>query len=304
MVRRHDLCSMALDEAEVATPIVTLNVRYGLKAGSFHDVIWLPLRWRGLASRSERFVYRSRSRKERWDEPGRARPPHGRDGHPQRRTGAVAERRCLEQREDVRVAILHWRHSSPLVGGGAEQNSVPLIFESGAPKALKQTREEAMGKQRFGQESSQRGGRSGAAGSRTSGSSSARNQEGGVATTVTSQVQDALDQQVVRGARTITNVARSARRAADELETDAPQIAGLVRGVADRVEEYSRSLETQSVTDIYQSASDFTRRQPAVVFGVAALAGFFALRTFRSSSTSSERGRPVSSPRGEEFHGS
>lgn len=161
-----------------------------------------------------------------------------------------------------------------------------------------------MGNQRFGQESSQRGGRSGAAGSRTSGSSSARDQEGGVATTVTSQVQDALDQQVVRGARTITNVARSARRAADELETDAPQIAGLVRGVADRVEEYSRSLETQSVTDIYQAASDFTRRQPAVVFGVAALAGFFALRTFRSSSTSSGRGRPMNSPRGEEFHGS
>lgn len=160
-----------------------------------------------------------------------------------------------------------------------------------------------MGNQQFGQESSQRGGRSGAAGSRTSGSSSARHQEGGVATTVTSQVQDALDQQVVRGARTITNVARSARRAADELETDAPQIAGLVRGVADRVEEYSRGLETQSVTDIYQAASDFTRRQPAVVFGVTALAGFFALRTFRSSSTSSGR-RPVSSPGGEEFHGS
>jgi hypothetical protein len=203
----------------------------------------------------------------------------------------------------VRVAILHWRHLSPLVGGGAEQNSVPLIFDQ-SRQGIKQTREEAMGKQRFGQEPSQRGGRSDAAGSRASGSSSARNQEGGVATTITSQVQDALDQQVVRGARTITNVARSARRAADELETDAPQIAGLVRGVADRVEEYSRSLETQSVTDIYQSASDFTRRQPAVVFGVAVLAGFFALRTFRSSSTSFERGRPVSSPRGEEFHGS
>jgi ElaB/YqjD/DUF883 family membrane-anchored ribosome-binding protein len=113
-----------------------------------------------------------------------------------------------------------------------------------------------------------------------------------------------LDQQVVRGAKTITNVAQSARRAADELETDAPQIAGLVRGVADRVEEYSRSLETQSVTDIYEAASHFTRRQPGVVFGVAALAGFFALRTFRSSSTSLERRRPASSARGEEFHGS
>lgn len=164
-----------------------------------------------------------------------------------------------------------------------------------------------MSNQRFGQEPRQPlggSGSSGAPGSRMSGSSSVRNQQTGMAATVTSQVQDALDQQVVRGAKTITNVAQSARRAADELEPDAPQIAGLVRGVADRVEEYSRNLETQSVSDIYEAASDFTRRQPALVFGLAALAGFFALRTLKSSSTSSERGRPVSSPGGEGFHGS
>jgi hypothetical protein len=105
----------------------------------------------------------------------------------------------------------------------------------------------------------------------------------GMTATVTSQVQDVLDQQVIRGAKTMTNVAQSARRAADELESDAPQIAGLVRGIADRVEEYSHQLEDQSITDIYQSASEFTRRQPAVVFGVAALAGFLALRTLKSA---------------------
>jgi hypothetical protein len=126
----------------------------------------------------------------------------------------------------------------------------------------------------------------------------------GGAATITSQVQDALDQQVVKGAKTITNVARSARRAADELENDAPQVAGLVRGVADRVEEYSRRLENQSANDIYQAANDFTRRQPAVVFGVAALAGFFALRTIKSSSTRAEGGSRVRSQGGEEFHGS
>lgn len=168
-----------------------------------------------------------------------------------------------------------------------------------------------MGNQRSGQEvsqppSSQPRGENEAKMARTRSpeGGSTPNSRSGTTSTITSQVQEALDQQVVRGAKTITNVAQSARRAADELETDAPQIAGLVRGVADRVEEYSRSLETQSVTDIYQSASDFTRRQPAVVFGVAALAGFFALRTFRSSSTSLERRRPASSARGEEFHGS
>ena len=72
----------------------------------------------------------------------------------------------------------------------------------------------------------------------------------------------------------VSNVARSTRRTAEELKQDAPQLAMLVRGLADRAEEYSHRLEDQSVTDIYQSASDFTRRQPAVVFGVAALAGF------------------------------
>jgi ElaB/YqjD/DUF883 family membrane-anchored ribosome-binding protein len=125
--------------------------------------------------------------------------------------------------------------------------------------------------------------------------------------TISSQVQGLLDQQVVKGAKVVSNVANSARRAADELETDTPQLAGLVRGMADRLQDYSRTLENQSVTDIYQTASDFTRRQPEVVFGVAALAGFFALRTFKSSS--SEAGNAIGTQRtnnmiGEEFHGS
>jgi hypothetical protein len=126
----------------------------------------------------------------------------------------------------------------------------------------------------------------------------------GTASTLTSEVQGVLDQQVMRGAKTMTHVAQSARRAADELEIDAPQIAGLVRGMADRLEEYSRTLETQSAADIYEAASNFTRCQPAVVFGAAALAGFFALRMLKSSSTSAGRGDHIGSAGGEDFHGS
>jgi hypothetical protein len=125
--------------------------------------------------------------------------------------------------------------------------------------------------------------------------------------TISSQVQGLLDQQVVRGAKVVSNVANSARRAADEFETDTPQLAGLVRGMADRLQDYSRNLENQSVTDIYQTASDFTRRQPAVVFGLAALAGFFALRTFKSSSSDAGNARGTQRTNkmmGEEFHGS
>ena len=127
------------------------------------------------------------------------------------------------------------------------------------------------------------------------------------ASTMASQVQGVLDQQVAKGARIASNVAHSARRAAKELETDTPQIAGLVRGMADRLEDYSRDLEHQSVTDIYQAASNFTRQQPALVFGLAALAGFFTLRTLRSSQTGSAPanvGRHSSGLQREEFHGS
>jgi hypothetical protein len=124
------------------------------------------------------------------------------------------------------------------------------------------------------------------------------------ASTLTSQVQGVLDQPVVKGAKVVSNVANSVRRAANELETDTPQLAGLVRGMADRLQDYSRNLEQQSVTDIYRGASDFTRQQPAVVFGLAALAGFFALRTFKSSSSDAATRNGRRDVTGKAFHGS
>ena len=40
----------------------------------------------------------------------------------------------------------------------------------------------------------------------------------------------------------------------------------------------------QSVEDVVRSASDFARRQPAIVFGFAALAGFMMFRTMQAAS--------------------
>ena len=142
---------------------------------------------------------------------------------------------------------------------------------------------------------------SGRAGPSSSSGKSSSSKPGGA--TITSQVQGALDEQVVRGAKMISSVARSAKTAADALKEDAPQIAGLVRGVADRAQQYSRDLEQQSVADLYEAASDFTKRQPALVFGVAALAGFLALRTLKSGSA--DQGSDATSRlENEEFHGS
>jgi hypothetical protein len=143
-------------------------------------------------------------------------------------------------------------------------------------------------------------------GSRTSVTGATQQQASGFES-MTSQVQGLLDQQVVRGAKTVSNIASSARRAADELETDAPQLASLGRGMADRLQDYSRNLEDQSVTDIYRAASVFTRQRPAIVFGLGALAGFLALRTFKSISSGPggvRSGRRVNDMTGEAFHDS
>lgn len=92
-----------------------------------------------------------------------------------------------------------------------------------------------------------------------------------------------LNQQVSSGADLAGHVAVSARCAADNLDQNAPQLADLVRGAAKRVEEFSRDLRGQTVEGLVRTASDFTRRQPAVVFGFASFAGFLLFRVLKSN---------------------
>ena len=56
--------------------------------------------------------------------------------------------------------------------------------------------------------------------SHKSGRESGFNQNSGTGSTITSEVQGALDQQVIRAARMVSNVARSTRRTAEELKQD------------------------------------------------------------------------------------
>jgi uncharacterized protein YjbJ (UPF0337 family) len=103
------------------------------------------------------------------------------------------------------------------------------------------------------------------------------------AETLTGEVKELLNRQVGGGADMLGHVARSARRAAADLEHDSPQVAGLARSLASQVDRYADGLRDQSIDEIWRTAADFTRRQPALVFGLAALVGFFALRTVKSS---------------------
>jgi hypothetical protein len=96
-------------------------------------------------------------------------------------------------------------------------------------------------------------------------------------------VKELLDRQLGTGANMAGQFASSIRIAADDLSRESPMLAGLVRGFADRVDGYAQDLQDQTVDQVMRTASDFTRKQPALVFGLAALAGFFVLRTFKSA---------------------
>ena len=113
------------------------------------------------------------------------------------------------------------------------------------------------------------------------------------ASTITNQVKALLDEKVSDGADIVGHLASSVQCAAEDLDQNSPQLAGLVRGVADRLDHYAIDLRDQSIDQLVRAASNYTRRQPAVVFGLAALAGFFALRTIKSTSRSQ-----ASSPNG------
>jgi hypothetical protein len=90
-----------------------------------------------------------------------------------------------------------------------------------------------------------------------------------------------MNEQVAAGAAWVAHVAEATKAAADNLRPNAPQFSGLVRDAATRVETFSKNLKNQSVEELYRSAADFTRRQPAVVFGSAALFGFFISRLLK-----------------------
>ena len=138
--------------------------------------------------------------------------------------------------------------------------------------------------------------------------SEAREAASSLTSEVNQKAKGILDQKVTLGADLAGHVADSVKSAADNLDRNAPRLAEMVRGAADKVDEFSHNLREQSIDDLLRTTSDFTRRQPAVVFGLAALAGFFLFRVLKSNPSSaaeggSYRGAPRSPQRSSQFHG-
>jgi hypothetical protein len=109
-------------------------------------------------------------------------------------------------------------------------------------------------------------------------------------------VKHLLDDQVHTGAHMVEKLAASAKRAAQDLDRDSPQLAGMVRALADRLDGYAENLEGVTADELLKNATDFTRRQPALTFGLAALAGFFVMRTLKSAQTSASISSPSIQP--------
>jgi hypothetical protein len=116
----------------------------------------------------------------------------------------------------------------------------------------------------------------------------AKDAASGLASEAGQNVKGLLNDQIAVGAELAGHVAAATRAAADNLAPRAPQLAGLVRNAAHTMDDLSRTMRDRSVDELIQAASDFTRRQPAVVFGAAALAGFFLFRVLKAGGEPSE----------------
>jgi flagellar hook-basal body complex protein FliE len=110
-----------------------------------------------------------------------------------------------------------------------------------------------------------------------------------------------LNQQFATGADFAGNIAEAVNAAADSLEQKSPQLAKFVRGAAETVEEFSKDIRGQTVQELVKTASDFTRKQPALVFGLASLAGFAVFRVLKSNTPAQSPYGEATSPRGQNY---
>lgn len=106
----------------------------------------------------------------------------------------------------------------------------------------------------------------------------------------TGSVKGILNRQVGAGADVVRQVGEAVKAAADKLDQDAPQLAGVAREAAGKIDTLSTQLSAKSADELFQDASDFARRQPAIVFGGAALVGFALFRLFRAEGSRHDLG--------------
>lgn len=99
---------------------------------------------------------------------------------------------------------------------------------------------------------------------------------------LTSQAQrlmaDSVDRQIDAGLGIVDAIAHSIHVAADDVEKSSPQIADFMRMGGERLEDLARDFRGQSFDDIARRATEYSRSNPALVFGAAFLGGLVVTR--------------------------
>jgi len=117
-------------------------------------------------------------------------------------------------------------------------------------------------------------------------STDAKAYAGSVASDAAGAFKEAVESNKTAGADAIANIAHSVKDAADGIEKQSPQVAGLVRSAAEGVERISTDIRDRNVGELFDSVTKFAQRQPAAFFGVGVLAGVMLTRIMRSSDRS------------------
>jgi ElaB/YqjD/DUF883 family membrane-anchored ribosome-binding protein len=112
------------------------------------------------------------------------------------------------------------------------------------------------------------------------------------ASQATDRIKETVDEKRGAGAEYIGNLAEAMRRASREFDTELPIAGKYIRKAANQVEGFSDSIRSGDFDDLIRSAQSFARRQPTAFLGLAALAGFAAVRFLKSSSDSTRSPYP------------
>ena len=117
-------------------------------------------------------------------------------------------------------------------------------------------------------------------------STDAKDYAGSIASDAAGAFKEAVETNKTAGADAIANIAHSVKEAADGIEKQSPQVAGMVRSAAEGVERISTDIRDRNVGELFDSVTKFAQRQPAAFFGVGILAGVMLTRIMRSSDRS------------------
>ena len=114
-------------------------------------------------------------------------------------------------------------------------------------------------------------------------SGDAKEYAGSIASDAAGSFKEAVESNKTAGAGAIASIAHSVKEAADGLEKQSPQVAGMVRSAAEGVEKISADIRDRSVGELFESVAGFAQRRPATFFGVGILAGIMLTRIMRTS---------------------